>query len=97
MLRNLSIKINCSKDSNATAVFTNIFTEISCCKNPPKILSKIDFNVSSYASGTFKIIKWRIKRGVSSERPPLGGAAAQTTENFSIFFQKKLGLSYMPP
>jgi hypothetical protein len=38
-------------------------------------------------------MKWRMNLGVSSERPPLGGAAAQTTENFSIFFQKKFGLS----
>jgi len=41
--------------------------------------------------------KWRINLGVRSERPPLGGAAAQRSENFSIFFQKKFGRSYMPP
>jgi hypothetical protein len=58
------------------------------CRNPPKILSNIKVNVSSVGSGTLKIWNCRMNLGHNYDLPPAGGAAAQTTVNFSISFQK---------
>jgi len=52
------------------------------------MLSKIVVRVSSVGSGTLKIWNCLINLGHKEDRPPVGGAAAQTTVNFSISFQK---------
>ena len=62
-------------------------------KNPVKMLPNISVRVSSVGSCTLKIWKNRMNLGVKAYLPPPGGAAAATTVNFSIDFQKKLGLS----
>ena len=66
----------------------NLSLNMFVYKNPPKILSNIKVKVSSVGSGTLKIWNWRMNLGHICDLPPAGGAAAQTTVNFSISFQK---------
>ena len=65
-------------------------------KKPFRMLVKISFSTESVADGRQSMWKCRISRGVTSLRPPPGGAAAPAIMVSQMSFQKSFSRSQKP-